>query len=351
MHQPGSFVPQLPWKTRWPLPGPGHSFFRHAEPSAGPTASAAGSCAGGRLGTPRGVVGLPPRRRRQLPLDANRRRWPAAGRFLRRVDDRYTASVFPFLAGRSHGFGPHADAMLRGSVLDMICALHKSTSVVRTCAPRHVLRFAGREDLHAFLASPDRRWESGPFAEAARRLLVPHAAALAQLVMDFDRLVESTRRVRVHLVITHGEPHPANVMAVDGRHVLIDWDTVGLAPPERDVSLIVTADNEGIERYQQATGIALSPAVITLYRLRWYLDDLGSATRMFRNAHHDTPDTRLWRDGVSGHLDRLPEWRAALAWTHTAPGRPGLQASQAGQLRPGSPAGRSGTRRIGSGRP
>jgi spectinomycin phosphotransferase len=234
------------------------------------------------------------------------------GRFLRRVDERYSASVFPFLAGRSHGFGPYADARLRGSVLDMICVLHQSTPIVRTCAPRHVLRFAGREDLHAFLASPGQRWDSGPFAEAARRLLVPHAADLARLVTDFDRLVESTRRVRARLVITHGEPHPANVMAVDGRLVLIDWDTVGLAPPERDVSLIVTAANEGIERYQQATGIGLSPAVITLYRLRWYLDDLGSATRMFRNAHHDTADTRRWRDGLSGQLDRLPEWREVL---------------------------------------
>jgi len=234
------------------------------------------------------------------------------GELLRRVDDRYTASVFPFLAGRSHGSGPFADARLRGSVLDMICALHQSTPVVRDCAPRHVLRFAGREDMHAFLASPGQRWESGPFAEAARSLLVPHAADLAQLVIDFDRLAESTRRVRAHVVITHGEPHPANVMAVDGRLVLIDWDTVGLGPPERDVSLIVTTANEGIERYQQATGIELSPAVITLYRLRWYLDDLGSAIRMFRNAHHDTPDTRRRRDGLSGHLEQLPTWTGPL---------------------------------------
>lgn len=231
---------------------------------------------------------------------------------LRRLDDRYTVSVFPFLAGRSHPFGRYADARLRGSVLDMIAALHQSTPVVRDCAPRHVLRFAGREDLHAFLASPSQPWQSGPFAEAARSLLVPHATALAQLVMDFDRLVESTRRVRAHVVITHGEPHPANVMAVEGRLLLIDWDTVGLAPPERDVSLVVNVDNEGIEHYQQATGIELSPAVITLYRLRWYLDDLASAIRMFRNAHHDTPDTRLWRDGLNGHLEQLPEWRDVL---------------------------------------
>lgn len=235
------------------------------------------------------------------------------GQPLCRVDDRYAASVFPFLAGRSHGFGPYSDGGLRSRVLDMICALHQSTPVVRDCAPRHVLRFAGREDLESFLARPGQRWESGPFAEAARDLLRPHAAALAQLVREFDRLAESTRRVRAHVVITHGEPHPANVMAVDGRLLLIDWDTVGLAPPERDVSLIVTGANDGIERYQQATGIELSPSVITLYRLRWYLDDVASAVGMFRNPHDDTPDTRLWRDDLSGHLDQLPEWREALA--------------------------------------
>jgi spectinomycin phosphotransferase len=235
------------------------------------------------------------------------------GQLLRRVDDRYAASVFPFLAGRSHRFGPYADARLRDWVLDMIAALHQSTPAVRDRAPRHVLRFAGREELSAFLASPARPWQGGPFVEAARSLLTPHAGALAELVMDFERLVESTRRARARAVITHGEPHPANVMAVDGRLVLIDWDTVGLAPPERDVSLIVSAADEGIERYRQASGIEFSPAVITLYRLRWYLDDLASAIRMFRNAHRDTPDTRLWRDGLSGHLDQLAEWRAALA--------------------------------------
>ena len=231
------------------------------------------------------------------------------GQPLRCVDGRYTASVFPFLAGRSHGFGPYQDARLRSQVLDIVAALHQSTPVVRDGAPRHVLRFGGREELDAFLLSPGQPWEGGPFAEAARRLLLPHATDLARLVTDFDCLVESTRPLRAHVVITHGEPHPANVMAVDGRLVLIDWDTVGLAPPERDVSLIATLDNEGVDRYQQATGNELSPAVITLYRLRWYLDDVASAIRLFRNAHHDSRDTRQWRDGLSGLLEQLPNWR------------------------------------------
>jgi spectinomycin phosphotransferase len=97
-------------------------------------------------------------------------------------------------------------------------------------------------------------------------------------------------------------------MSVDGRLVLLDWDTAALAPPERDVSLIATTGNEGIDRYQQATGRELDPAVISFYRLRWYLDDLASAIRLFRNRHRDTPDTRRWWHGLAPELEQLPRW-------------------------------------------
>jgi len=230
------------------------------------------------------------------------------GGLLHRVDGRYAVSVFPFLAGRSYPFGPYPDARLRGAALDMIAVLHQSTAAVRDRAPHHVPRFAGRGDLNAFLSDPDRPWDGGPFSEAARRLLVTRTADVAQLAAGFDRLADDTSAARADPVITHGEPHPANLMSVDGRLVLIDWDTAALAPPERDVSLIATAGNDGASRYQEATGHELDPAVLTLYRLRWYLDDLASAIRLFRNRHRDTTDTRRWRDGLAPRLEQLPKW-------------------------------------------
>lgn len=230
------------------------------------------------------------------------------GQPLRRVDDLYTVSVFRFLPGRSHGFGPYTDGRLRDQVLDMIAALHQATPAVRDAAPRHVLGFAGRSDLDAFLLRPGRPWDSGPFAEAARGLLEPRGRDLRRLVTTFDEVADVTRPARADLVITHGEPHRANIMSEDGRLVLIDWDTAGLAPPERDIALIAAAAGEGVDRYQQATGRELDPVVIGLYRLRWYLDDIATAVRMFRNPHHDTADTRLWRRGLADDLDQLPGW-------------------------------------------
>jgi spectinomycin phosphotransferase len=109
-------------------------------------------------------------------------------------------------------------------------------------------------------------------------------------------------------VITHGEPHPANLMSVHGRLLLIDWDTVGLACPERNLALVVGSEGEGVDRYQQATGREVDPTAITLYRLRWYLDDLASAVRLCRNDHGDTADTRRWWEGLAPRLAQLPTW-------------------------------------------
>jgi spectinomycin phosphotransferase len=236
------------------------------------------------------------------------------GEFARRIDDRYAVSVLPFLDGSSYPYGPFPTARLRGRALDMIAALHECLPAAADRAPRHVPRVGCRGDLDAFLRAPDRRWDGGPFSEAARRLLLRRTADLARLAAGFDRLADLTGPARADPVITHGEPHPGNLMSVSGRLVLIDWDTVGLGPPERDLALIATGP-EDLDCYQRATGRQPDPAVLTLYRLRWYLDDLASAVRMFRNHHRETRDTRRWRDGLAPMLDQLPRWLDLLEQT------------------------------------
>lgn len=229
------------------------------------------------------------------------------GQLLHRLDDRYAVSVFPFLAGRSHPFGPYADERLRTRALELIARLHQATPAVRGLAPVHVPGFSGQADLDAFLRDPGRPWDGGPFSPGAHRLAAARAADLARLTAGFSQLADSTAAARARPVITHGEPHPGNLMSVSGRLVLIDWDTVALAPPERDVSLIAAGPQDA-GHYQEATGRELDPAVITLYRMRWYLDDLASAVRMFRSQHRDTPDTRRWWQDLAPQLEQLPQW-------------------------------------------
>jgi spectinomycin phosphotransferase len=230
-----------------------------------------------------------------------------------RLSDRYSLSVFPFVAGHSFPFGPYQDNRLRDRALDMVAALHRSTRTVLSLAPRPVIRYGGQGDLKAFLSDPDRPWEGGPFSEPARVLMSSHRREVAELVAGFERLVDLTDPARRNMVITHGEPHPANLMSVEGHLHLVDWDTAALAPPERDLSLVAGALGQGIERYEHATGHEVNFDVLTLYRLRWYLDDLASAVRLFRNPHVENTDTRRWWEGLAPRLEQLPVWLARLA--------------------------------------
>lgn len=234
------------------------------------------------------------------------------GELLQRFCHRYAVSVYPFVDGHSFAFGPYPEA-LRDAALDLIARLHRATPQVQDRAPRHVLRVAGYAELDAFLQEPGRRWDGGPFAEKAHGLLLAHAADLAYLASAFGRLAGATAAARARdPVITHGEPHPANLLSAGGSLMLIDWDTAGLAPPERDLSLIIGEAGEGADRYQEAAGRAFDPAVLTLYRTRWYLDDLASAVRLFRRPHSSTADTERWFDGLAPRLAQLPGWLGQL---------------------------------------
>lgn len=230
------------------------------------------------------------------------------GSLVCRLTDRYAVSVYPWLSGRSHGFGSFLDPALRDDALGRLAELHRATGVVRDVAPTHVLGYAGRQELELFLADPQSAWRGGPYAEPARELFLAHAAALAELVSRFDRVVLRTEAARSVTVITHGEPHPGNLMVVGGTIRLIDWDTAGLAPPERDIALVAAAPCEGIERYEQATGHEVDFEVVALYRARWYLDDMASSVRLFGASHAETPDTQRWFEGVGPQLAELGEW-------------------------------------------
>ena len=234
------------------------------------------------------------------------------GTVVRRIDSRYAVSVYPLYVGYSYPFGPYADSVRRDEAIDMVAELHRSTSTVRACAPSHVLRYGGQRDLRAFLADPTRPWVGGPFSEPARLVLLDHLAAIAELVTGFEGLADRTALARRDTVITHGEPHPANLLSVGDAVLLVDWDTVALAPPERDLALLGAEPDASFERYERATGHEVNVEVVQLYRLRWYLDDLASSVRLFRRAHERNADTVRWWDGLAPRVAQLPGWLARL---------------------------------------
>ncbi|NUP83397.1 MAG: phosphotransferase [Nonomuraea sp.] len=211
------------------------------------------------------------------------------GTTLRPLGERYALSVFPFVEGGTGDFGDELSAPDRGLVIDLLAELHSTPPPATT--PARPLELVHRAGLEQALRETHRPWTGGPYAEPARALLAEHATSLRRTLRDFDRMSRNAG----HPVLTHGEPHPGNLLRRGDRFLLVDWDTVGLAAPERDLWLVARGPDD-LARYADATGRVPDPAALDLYRLRWSLDDVAEFAGWFRSPHTRTPDTDLaWR--------------------------------------------------------
>ena len=85
--------------------------------------------------------------------------------------------------------------------------------------------------------------------------------------------------------------------------MLVDWDTCLLAPPERDLWMLVGEEPGIRERYGARTGTALDPRLLEAYRLRWDLADVEACLRDLRAPHADDEDTRTAWGALRAVLD------------------------------------------------
>ncbi|MDS1269707.1 phosphotransferase [Lipingzhangella sp. LS1_29] len=218
------------------------------------------------------------------------------------LGQRYAVSVFPFTSGEAGFFGETLPPQDRTQVIEMLAALHGTTPPEST--PEIPADIPGRHRLEQALDSTDVAWSGGPYAEPAREQLAEHAEAVRAKLADLDRLTETAARPEAGLVVTHGEPHAGNLLHSGGRQLLVDWDTVGLAPPERDLWL-VAAEPQDLDTYAQLTGRKPDPSAMALFSLRWALSDLVEFVDWFGRPHAETDDTEQAWEGFTDTLAEL----------------------------------------------
>lgn len=212
-----------------------------------------------------------------------------------RLTPRYSLAVFPFLRGKAGHWGDDLTAQHRDQVLRMLADLHAATPVVRSLASPRAGEVYERAGLEAALGDLDRPWTGGPFAEPARRALAARAGVVTGWLADFDRLATHVAAASAGQVITHGEPHAGNIMRAGSRRLLIDWDTVALAPPERDLWMLDDGTAGALAAYTDATGRTADTMALRYYRLAWRLADLAGFTRTLRSRHQrDAGTEHAW---------------------------------------------------------
>ncbi|MGX2998547.1 phosphotransferase enzyme family protein [Streptomyces sp. JNUCC 64] len=233
------------------------------------------------------------------------------GATVHRLDERYALSVLPWVDARSGEFGQRLTDGERTSVARTLAGLHRTPGP----APARVLPVAlpGHDRLAAALDGTDGPWARGPYAGPARRLLRERGRTLRARLAEFDRRARALEARGDRRVVTHGEPHPGNLLwEPDGGVRLVDWDTCGLAVPERDLWHVAARDDGGFDTgvlsaWAGITGRDPDPAALELYRTRWALDDVAAFLEVFRAPHGRSPDTgTAWR-GLTWTVDRLTD--------------------------------------------
>jgi len=226
------------------------------------------------------------------------------GDVLHRLDGLHTIACFPYLDGQVGHHGAYRSEQDRAAVAELLVTLHQiDRPWLGNC---HVEDFelSNRDELVLALHQIDVPWSGGPFSEPTRELLRASAEGVARRLGRYDEHVSEARPTREHWVITHGEPHGSNALTTADEVVLIDWDTVLIAPRERDVWHLDADDTTAAGLYVAAGGPPLDDALLDLYRLQWDLSEIAGYTTHFRDRHDDTDDARESFVNLTHSLER-----------------------------------------------
>jgi spectinomycin phosphotransferase len=202
----------------------------------------------------------------------------------------YAVSVFPFVEGVPGDSDDVPSAPERAAITRLLASLH-AVHPQAGAVPVRPLSPPSRSHLETSLQERGRPWRGGPYAEPARGLVIEHADGLVAALAAFDRLVVQVTAAGTGLVLTHGEPGPGNLIRRGPDYLLVDWDTAGLAPPERDLWWLLSDSGVEAGRYGELTGRTVSESALALYRMRWDLDDIGLFLADFKAPHRRDADT------------------------------------------------------------
>jgi spectinomycin phosphotransferase len=208
-----------------------------------------------------------------------------------RIDERHSLALFDYIDGVPGRWGLPCRASERRALVAMLARLHASTAAVRVQL-RRGFEVPDRDAFEHLLDDLGHPWAGGPLSEPARRELARHVAEPIEGLADLDRF--AVRLGGGGEVVTHGEPHPGNLIRTGAGPVLVDWNTVALARPERDLWMIVGPNSADFrETYRDRTGITLDPEALVAYRLVWVLTDLVAFSLFLRGEHRLDEDAEL----------------------------------------------------------
>jgi spectinomycin phosphotransferase len=222
-------------------------------------------------------------------------------------DDDFAVSLSAYIEGRSNPFSAYASDDQRRRVLEMVGRMHAASPFVPPDLPRRdSFTIPSRTEFFVTLEELAVPWSGGPYAEPAREVVGENADAIRRSFDRYDALAEKVSTHAEQWVITHGEPHAANIIETpDGSLLLIDWDTAAVAPRERDLWHIRPEGDDDWSAYGRPV-TEIDTDAIELYRLWWALSEIAGYAETFRSRHDDDANMRRAWSGFQDYCS-LPD--------------------------------------------
>jgi spectinomycin phosphotransferase len=198
--------------------------------------------------------------------------------------DHFAVILSPYVDGLD-GFGTALSDRQWHSLGEALRAIH-STAVPAALGqriPHESYDPCWRDAVHAFQAQAEGTPFDEPAAARVAELLRVERARITALVGHAERLAGVVARRSPSRVLCHGDIHAGNILVgADGQLHVVDWDTVALAPRERDLELVGAGVGGGWssarERPPFARGygpVELDPDVLGYYRYERIVEDVA----------------------------------------------------------------------------
>lgn len=211
----------------------------------------------------------------------------------------FALSVTPWVEGRRFEHGVIDDERARITA-DFLRELHRSSPPSTTRPWDPVYRsHCVLEDLDRLVREP---WRAGPLGESARVLVRDHLGAIRAWTRRYRELAARAVEHRETWVVTHGEPGPHNqVHTPEGRVWWVDWESVRVAPRERDLAPLVAS---GVETWRAVYEHPIDRSNLELFDLAWRLDEIGQYAQWLHGEHDGGDDDRIALSGLQEELTR-----------------------------------------------
>ncbi len=210
--------------------------------------------------------------------------WPS----LPRIEGGFTVPVGSRTASVTRWLDGHRPPTSATDLPEMLAALHSAP------APRTARAWSSEipADLGDRVRDLLQRSWNAPLGRAARELVEGHLTQLVGWARQHARLVDLADPMTY--VVTHGEPGVHNQWRAGDRTWLLDWESLILAPRERDLATLV---HEGRD-------VDHDREMVRLFDLEWRLSEIWSFAQWLQGPHAGDADDRAALGGLTDELTR-----------------------------------------------